>query len=274
MVNIFEYLDYRKYLEDYYKVRKANSSKFSFRWFAKKAGYSSSGYYSNVIKGIHPLSGIYIDKFIKGLDLGDLEAKYFNVLIKYQNSKSVVDKQKYLEELVSFKPSEFFRLKQSHHLYYSKWYIPIVHQALTLFSYTNQAKELADFIRPRLNKSDVIKAIDLLKDLNLIVQDEDYYWRPISPSSVGGSEVGAHAIRSFQKELLDRAKESIELVPPDKRHIVSTTMTVNQQGIQEIKDMVVEFQNKVISYNNNNEQHQKLYQLNVQFFPMSRGDDD
>jgi uncharacterized protein (TIGR02147 family) len=274
MINVYEYLDYKRYLEDYYHFMKMNSTKFSFRWFARKAGYSSSGYYSNVIKGVHPLSGSYVDKFIQGLELDDLEANYFHLLVKYQNAKSVVEKKKYLDELSNVKPSHFFRLKQSHHLYYSHWYISVVHQALGVFSYTNEAKALSDFIRPRLKKQEVIESIDLLKKLNLIVQDEDGYWRPMDPSSVGGSEVGVNAIRNFQKELMSRAQESVDFVAPENRHIISTTLTANAQGVQDIKNMITDLQNKIIGYSDSHVDHDKLYHLNVQFFPMSRGQDE
>lgn len=270
MVNVFKYIDYRKFLEDYYDFMKQNHGKFSFRWFAKKAGYTSSGYYSNVIKGVHPLTGAYIDKFIGAIGFNELESHYFNLLVKYQNSKTVIDKKKYLDELIKIKPSEYFRLKQNHHLYYSKWYIPIVHQSLSIFSYDNDAKELSEFIRPRLKKTEVIESVQLLKKLNLILKDENGYWKPISPSSIGGTEVGVRSIRDFQKSIMEKAINSVDNVDPEKRHIITTTMTVNQNGVEAIKSLINEFQHKVISYSDNNEIHDKLYQMNVQFFPLSQ----
>lgn len=253
MIDIYNYLDYRKYLEDYYQYMKRKSPKFSYRWFASVAGYSSSGYYSNVVKGIHNISDAYLEKFIIAMKLDPPQAEYFRLLVKYDHCKSSLEKNKLLDELTGIKPSEFFRLQQSHYLYYSHWYTPVIHQALSIFAYTNEAKELAELITPRVSKEDVIKTIDLLKSLHLIAPDEDGYLRPINPTSIGGSEVGIRAIREFQKDLMGKAQESLDTVEPDKRHIVSTTLTVNSKGIQEIKGLVQEFQNKIIAYTNNNE---------------------
>ncbi|MGE0616139.1 MAG: TIGR02147 family protein, partial [Bacteriovoracia bacterium] len=42
--NLFEYTDYRKYLEDYYNFKKATDPGFSYRSFAKAAGFTSSNF--------------------------------------------------------------------------------------------------------------------------------------------------------------------------------------------------------------------------------------
>ena len=47
---IAEYNDYRRYMRDYYQERK-RTSYFSWREFAKLAGFSSSGYLKLVCDG-------------------------------------------------------------------------------------------------------------------------------------------------------------------------------------------------------------------------------
>ena len=47
MISIFEYLDYRKYLKDYYDNRKTEDSAFSYQSFADKAGLTNRGFIYN-----------------------------------------------------------------------------------------------------------------------------------------------------------------------------------------------------------------------------------
>lgn len=50
-MNVFAYYNYRKYLQDYYEYRKSVQRYFSYRVFAKRAGYTSSGLYLDLVKG-------------------------------------------------------------------------------------------------------------------------------------------------------------------------------------------------------------------------------
>jgi uncharacterized protein (TIGR02147 family) len=57
VADVFQYLDYRAFLRDYYKEKKAASKTFSYVNFARKAKISSSGFLLHVIKGERNLTG-------------------------------------------------------------------------------------------------------------------------------------------------------------------------------------------------------------------------
>lgn len=48
---LFEYDDYRKFLQDYFEELKNQSAVFSHRFFAAKADFKTSSYCLNVIRG-------------------------------------------------------------------------------------------------------------------------------------------------------------------------------------------------------------------------------
>lgn len=267
--NIFDYLDYRIYLADYYKYQKSVNPIFSYRWFAQKAGYNSSGYYSNVVNGVHGMSEVYCNKFSIALGLSSLEANFFELLVKYQDSNTKFDKQSYLDQLVLFRSSRFYRLEKSQYKYYTKWYIVAIHQALNIFSFDGALNDLGQFIHPPIKRGEVSQAIDVLKELELIAKDEEGFWRPIEALSVGGKEVGVLAIRSFQKQMMQKAMESLDLINPKHRQVISNTFTINEKGFDEVKDMVAILQHKISEAVKNSDQHDRLYQFNVQLFPLS-----
>ena len=63
--HLFDYDDYRRFLEDYFEEQKSLKPVFSHRFFAAKAGFSSSSYCLNVIRGRFNLSIKSIDKLAK-----------------------------------------------------------------------------------------------------------------------------------------------------------------------------------------------------------------
>ncbi len=51
MPNIFNYMDYREFLEDFYDEQKSANKAFSYQYFANKAGFKSKSFIKLVIDG-------------------------------------------------------------------------------------------------------------------------------------------------------------------------------------------------------------------------------
>jgi uncharacterized protein (TIGR02147 family) len=89
MINIFDYTDYRKFLEDYYLERKTQRPTFSYQFLAKKAGFTNKGFVYNLINGKRSLSKSNLFKMREALGLNKYEADYFgNILSPYVLTRS------------------------------------------------------------------------------------------------------------------------------------------------------------------------------------------
>ena len=51
MNEIFDYSDYRQYLNEYYEFNKAHNPAFSFRYLSQKAGINSASFYKYIMEG-------------------------------------------------------------------------------------------------------------------------------------------------------------------------------------------------------------------------------
>ena len=95
-IDVFNYLDYRKYLHDVYHDYKAKDAKFSFRYFSRQAGFKSSSVLKMAISGTRNLTAASAVKCAKALKLKGKELEYFESLVQFNQAKT--DKEK---ELVS-----------------------------------------------------------------------------------------------------------------------------------------------------------------------------
>ena len=86
LMNVYAYYNYRKYLQDYYEYQKSVQRYFSYRSFAKKVGYSSSGFYLDLIKGRKSLTPAMVTKFIAALGLNEREGRYFQLMVDFIES--------------------------------------------------------------------------------------------------------------------------------------------------------------------------------------------
>ena len=74
MISIFDYTDYRKFLRDRYAEEAAHSGR-SYLWVAENIGFSSKGYFTQVLQGKSNLSVAKVAKFA---DLFGLKKKRRN----------------------------------------------------------------------------------------------------------------------------------------------------------------------------------------------------
>lgn len=79
---IKDYEDFRAYLRDWYAFRKARDPRFSHGAFAKRAGLASRSHLKLVMDHGRRLSGETLERFVRGLRLGPVEAAGFRLLVR------------------------------------------------------------------------------------------------------------------------------------------------------------------------------------------------
>ena len=110
MKPILEYLNYRRYMHDFYEERK-KSSAFSWREFAKLAGFVSPTYLKLVCDGKTNLSKPGIQKVAKAMGLEGFERTFFEHLVQLDHAKSDAEKKAVLAKILqSAKENKMFVL--------------------------------------------------------------------------------------------------------------------------------------------------------------------
>ena len=93
MISIFNYVNYRRFLKDYYLKAKAEKKCFSYRYFSRRAGINSPNFLKVVIEGKRNLSSTTIEKFASALGLDQKETVFFRRLVVFNQARTVPEKQ-------------------------------------------------------------------------------------------------------------------------------------------------------------------------------------
>ena len=80
-IDVFAYSDYRAFLRDYYRARKAAGRGFSYRSFSRRAELRSPNYLKLVIDGERNLSADMAKRFASACGLQGDEERYFMDLV-------------------------------------------------------------------------------------------------------------------------------------------------------------------------------------------------
>lgn len=270
----FNYLDYRKFLRDFYEQKKTLNRGYSYRLFCRKAGINSPGYFSDVIAGRRNLSKAYVARFAQALDLDERECAFFELLVAFTQAKNGKAKQSIYETMVKALPLKTQRLRRSQLDYFSKWYHVAVRETLSILDVKEDYEALASQLRPAITPAQAKSAIKVLSDLDLVERDGDGRWKAKHVSIVAkGDENESLLYRAYRKEMLARAAEAMETVPADLQNNSCITLSVSPAGMERILAHIEDFHRRVLETVQSDKGEDRVVQLNMQMFPLTQIED-
>ena len=270
-LNIFKYSNYREFLKAFYTAEKEVNEKFSYRYFAQKAGFTSSNFLYLIITGKRNLSKDFIPKFSKALGLNKKEQQYFETLVSFNQAKTPEAKRYYMELLNLFSKDKTGKiLKEEEYEYFSNWYYPVIREMVLLPHFEKNPK----WIKKQLNNHVTIKqvndALDTLMRLGLIKRDDTGRMVQADTHLITEDDVMHTAAYSFHQQVLSLAKHVLANTPGDKREISGITMALSKKQFQEIRRKVRDFEDHILKYlTDNPDVPNSVFQCNIQLFSVS-----
>lgn len=270
MPNIFDYSNYRSFLNDYYLEKNKKDKKFSHRFFASKIGLNSTGFFSDVLKGNRNLTLPLILKFSKALKLKKDEQNYFENLVNFNQAKSADEKNNYYEKILSFKNIRADIIGKDQYEFYSKWYYSAIRELLYFYKFKNDYRSLAKKLNPSIRMEQAKKAVKILERTNLIKKDKKGYYKQTSSFITTGKEFQPLNIHNFQTANMELAKQALERHPKDKRDISTLTLTLSESSFKNAKQEIEKLRKKLLLIAEQDKKVDRVYQANFQLFPLTK----
>ena len=268
--NIFEFLDYRAYLQAYYDAAKENLPAFSYRYFARRAGLSSPSFLRHVMRGERNI-GNTAENFARALELNEEETRFFTLLVEFDQAESEREANQAYEKLAASR--RFRSARRIDHAmfdYLSHWYYPVIREMVAREDFREDAAWIASQLMPSIEPEQAEEALDVLLELGLLVRDEDGGLHRGESSVTTGHEVRSLAIANYHRQMLGRAGESIELIPREYRDLGAMTVCISPATIRELKKRVHEFRELLFEICERDESQEVVFQINTQLFPLSK----
>ncbi|OIP38686.1 MAG: hypothetical protein AUK47_11490 [Deltaproteobacteria bacterium CG2_30_63_29] len=274
MPDIYEYLNYRKYLEDYYEAAKTQNPAFSYRYFSRRAGYSSPNFLKLIIKGERNLGDESIPRFAKALGLKGDERRFFRNLVDFEQAKTAEDKNTAYEKVAA--STRFRQARRIDHdlfSYLSNWYYPAIREMSARADFHDDPVWIAGELLPAITPEEAARALEVLFDLQLLVRGEEGRIHRGDPSLTTGHEVQALAVGNYHRQMLNQASTSISRIPSQQRDISALTVCIDGATRREVKDRIHDFRERLLDLCDRVEIPNRVYQLNIQFFPLTGPDE-
>lgn len=169
---ILEYEDFRSFLKDWYKARKRQNTKVSFRYLSLRSGLKSTNYWKLIMEGKRNLSLPMIARFAQTLQLDSVRSHYFHHLVRMNQSKSIDEKTFHARYVIKLKAEvETQNIPKTPLSLYDKWYYPMLREALNLKFFREDPLWLSELFYSSVSPDEVAEGLKALEENGIAVRD-------------------------------------------------------------------------------------------------------
>ena len=269
MKTVTEYKNYREYILDYYKERKRCSA-FTWREFAKVAGFASGSYLKLVCDGKTRLREEGAKKTALAMGLLGYELDYFVLLVRYEGAKTEQEKKKCFEEMQALGEANRVKILGSEmYTYYETWKHSVVRE-LAVAMPGAKPNEIAKMCKPAISAADVSDSLRFLLKAGLLTRDiKGNYHQTSTSLSTGNLNVVAVAVHSLLRQMGEFALDALDKLPISERHFSGITMGMTAESYKKVVDEIAAFRKRIVSIVSADKKIEKVCRLNMQLFPLT-----
>lgn len=267
MEKIYCYTSYRDFLRDSYAEAKSTNPAFSYRYFARKAGFSSPNFLKLVIDGKRNLTQDSTQRFAKVFKLRLRERKFFELLVQFNQSNNPEEQSYYYEQLLSFPEyAKAHQLAEAEYEYLTNWFNPVIQDLANLEDFNESPVWIASRLRGSIKEAQAVEALKVLQRLGLLERDENNFLKQTHAQLTTGEVAQTGAAHTYHKQMLERAVLALN-DPADSREFGAVTVGINKEQLVMLKNAIRDFRKVVMNLaENGKSKPTAVYQLNIQLF--------
>ena len=269
MKSVVEYKDYRQYIQDYYDERK-RSSAFTWREFAKLAGFASGSYLKLVCDGKTRLREEGAKKTALAMGLLGFEYDYFILMVRYEGAKTDREKKKIFEDMQALSDAHHVKILGSEmYTFYETWKHSVVRE-LAVAMPGAKPHEIAKACRLPISAADVSNSLRFLLNAGFLTADAKGHYQQTNRSlTTGRLKVVSVAVHSLLRQMGEFALEALDKLPISERHFSGITMGVTAESYEKVIEELTECRKRIVSIVSADKKIEKVCRLNMQLFPLS-----
>ncbi|CBW26314.1 conserved hypothetical protein [Halobacteriovorax marinus SJ] len=271
-LNIFEYSDYREFLRDFNDMKKRVNPSWSFGLWASKLGLNSISSITMIINGQRHAGKKIQASLINYFNFNSKESYYFEELVKIAKSSKNDPSLTILlleqnEDLKSLREENTEQVD----LFFN-WKAHCIKELSQLKDFTPDGEWVEKRTNNLIKKDEANKLLSALLKNNFLEESEIGGKKTLV--AVGAihptKEVTMDAAKAYHKGLMENSYEAIN-IDKNKRALHASTLSVLREDLPKAKELIREFQMK---FSEEIEQNpaDEVYQLNIQFFPLTDSD--
>jgi uncharacterized protein (TIGR02147 family) len=276
MPDLFRYTHFGPYLRDWFASEKERGCHITLQTVSNALGLKSR---SMLHKLMNDPKATLSPQLAEGLStlIGHekQEREYFHYLVLFCRVRTPEEKGKlyaHMHRLLERLRPQYLDNWQLD--FFHDWYTPAVCELVDCKPHPRTVEDVARRVVPHITPSQARKALEILSKLGLVKPRRGSQgWQTTQKVFDAPHDLTCIAVHAYQQQMLDRAKDSLESQPITEREIIASTFSIPSKHMNRIRTLVRTFQNdltrEVLSLEGDCD---RVYQMNLQFFPLSSKD--
>lgn len=285
-LSLFNYLNYREFLKDFYAFKKSTTPGYSYAVFSQRAGVKSPNYLKLVMEGTRNLTSDNLLGFAKGLGLSEIETLYWENLVAFNQAKTPEQRRYYLMRLThSPLPKKgatdaLIREIRDEWDYFSSWHHAAIRELVLLLDAEPQPAAVAEMLMGRITAEQAQESLELLQRLGFLVRDPAT-GRLVQAQALvryfNHQDLANLMIRRFHRSTAELALECLDDEALHfERDYSGLTLAVSKHSLPRIKAKITAFRKELneefsIPPQAPAAQADQVFHLNLQLVPLTRG---
>jgi uncharacterized protein (TIGR02147 family) len=276
---VFDYNDPIEFLSASLQASQKQNPRFSMRAWAGQLGLPHVAMLSMVLgrkrKLLPTLSSRVSQHYLATGRFDETQARYFDMLVLFSNARNEEEKIFYQKILSSLRPDrQFSTLSLDHFRVVSDWYHLAIVEMTQLSDFKSDLRWISLRLGGSVNEGQVQEAIDRLIRVGLLERMSEGGLRKATSHYATSSDIPSRAIRSFHRQMIQKALEALESQSVAERDITAHIVTISRSKLPEAKEMIRDFRRKLAEFLET-PGGDAVYQLNVQLFDaLAKGKED
>lgn len=277
--NLSDYMDFRIYLADFYRYKKDSTKHalrpYNYAIFSAAADIKSPNYLKMIIEGKRNLSMDMVSKFARACGFNKAQAEEFKLLVIFNQSEDPADRNYALKQLSEYRVAQKLKQGEFDRRVFEKvpnWIGWIIYALVDQEGVTFETSKLKDLLRGKASESEIDQALKNLLMSGELQKDIETGVISKGKPSEAPEEIPSALIRQLQMQLMYLGLESLYQDSAVEREFGSLTLSLTQTEFEDLKFKLRQMRKSLHKENSiarMTSKGQRVYQLNLQLFPVS-----
>lgn len=274
------YMDYRKFLLDYYDYRRTLSKRdirpYNYSVFSAAADIKSPNYMKMIIDGKRNLSKDMVLKFARALALNKDQTDEFEILVRFNQDTDPAERNFHLRELTKIRVENQLKSGEIDKKAWEKipnWVAWILYAMIDQRNVRFKADELKSLLRGKATVNEINEALDQLERAGEIVRDPQTGLISKAHTLIDSpDDIPVALVRKLQAQLMYLGLESLYQDQATEREFGSLTLSLTKEEFEQIKFQLRKMRKEIHKDNSIKRmttKGERVYQLNLQLFPVT-----
>lgn len=275
-----DYMNYRQFLADFYqykrKASKGSLRAYNYAVFSAAANIKSPNYLKMIIEGKRNLSDDMIGKFGKALGFMKEQTEEFRLLVHFTQATDPAERNMYLKKLSEHRVAGKLKSGEIDRKTWEKvpnWVTWIIYAMVDQEGVKFDTSTLKSLLRGKASEDEIESALQTLLSSGELRRDEVTGELRKNRSLIESpEEIPVALVRKLQSQLMYLGLESLYQDQPTDREFGTLTLSLTKSEFEEIKFKLRQMR-KALHKDNSiarmKEKGERVYQLNIQLFPVT-----